>query len=59
MGKQEQGRNLKICIEVFQEKFGPKAKEVTVSQGDDGIDILVGELTDSPSVYQCKFLLMR
>ena len=47
----------KICIEVFQEKFGPKAKEVTVSQGDDGIDILVGELTDSPSVYQCKFFV--
>lgn len=47
----------KICIEAFQEKFGPKAKEVAVSQGDDGIDILVGELTDRPSVYQCKFFI--
>ncbi|HEM6045500.1 ABC-three component system protein [Streptococcus orisratti] len=47
----------KICIEAFQEKFGPKAKEVAVSQGDDGIDILVGELNDRPSVYQCKFFI--
>ena len=47
----------KICIEVFQEEFGPLAKEVAVSQGDDGIDVLVGDLDDRPSIYQCKFFI--
>ena len=47
----------KICIEVFQEEFGPLAKEVVVSQGDDGIDVLVGDLDDRPSIYQCKFFI--
>ena len=47
----------KICIEVFQEEFGPSTKEVMVSQGDDGIDVLVGDLDDRPSIYQCKFFI--
>ena len=40
----------KICIEVFQEKYGPSAKEAAVSQGDDGIDVLVGDLDNRPSI---------
>ena len=47
----------KICVEVFQEEFGPSAKEVVVSQGDDGIDVLVGDLDNRPSIYQCKFFI--
>lgn len=47
----------KICIEIFQEKIGPLAKEAAVSQGDDGIDVLVGDLDDRPSIYQCKFFI--
>lgn len=47
----------KICIEIFQEKFGPAAKEVEPSPGDDGIDVIVGDLTDKPLIYQCKFFI--
>ena len=45
----------RICINLFQSMYGPKAKSVEVSQGDGGLDVLVGELPNPDKVYQCKF----
>ena len=45
----------KICIQIFQREFGSEAKAIRLSQGDGGIDILVGNLPNSKVIYQCKF----
>lgn len=47
----------RICINLFQSIYGPATKSVKVSQGDGGIDVLVGELPKPQKVYQCKFFL--
>lgn len=49
----------KICVRLFQEMYGEKAKSVAVSQGDGGIDVLVGDLPSPEKVYQSKFFLER
>ncbi|GCD11310.1 ABC-three component system protein [Clostridium tagluense] len=46
----------KICIQLMQLKFN-NAYPVAVSQGDDGIDIFVGDFSDSIDVYQCKYFI--
>lgn len=47
----------RICINLFQSMYGPSTKSVKVSQGDGGIDVLVGDLPNPQIVYQCKFFL--
>ena len=47
----------RICINLFQSMYGAKVKSVKPSQGDGGIDVLVGDLPDPTVVYQCKFFL--
>lgn len=44
-----------ICVKIFQHKYGPSAKAVRLSQGDGGIDVLVGDLPSPKAIYQCKF----
>lgn len=41
----------KICIELFQKKF-ENAYAVQASPGDDGIDVLVGDLDGDIIVYR-------
>lgn len=44
-----------ICVSLFQEIHGPAAKTVRLSQGDGGIDVLVGNLPTADKIYQCKY----
>jgi len=46
----------KICIQLMQLKF-EDTYPVKVSQGDAGIDIFVGNFSDSIDVYQCKYFI--
>lgn len=48
-----------ICISLFQQMYGPKAKSVAISQGDGGIDVLIGDLPSPDYVYQCKYFTDR
>ncbi|MBO0470161.1 hypothetical protein JZO66_06365 [Enterococcus sp. DIV0242_7C1] len=45
----------KICVSLFQAMYGPKGKSVKPSQGDGGLDVLIGDLPSPEQVYQCKF----
>ena len=47
----------KVCTNLFQEKYGAKAHPIKVSQGDDGIDVLVGDFSVPIDVYQCKYFI--
>lgn len=49
----------KICVSLLQCQHGPKAKTVKPSQGDGGIDVLVGDIPEIEKVYQCKFFLEK
>ncbi|MDG4957203.1 hypothetical protein [Lactococcus lactis] len=49
----------KICVKLFQAMYGEKTKSVAVSQGDGGIDVLIGDLPSPQKVYQSKFFLDR
>jgi len=46
----------KICIELFQNIY-KDAYAVKAYPGDDGIDILVGELSKPIIVFQCKYFI--
>lgn len=46
----------KICIQLFQKKF-VDAYAVQALPGDDGIDVLVGDLNGEINVYQCKYFI--
>ncbi len=46
----------KICIQLFQLKF-ESTYPVKVSQGDDGIDIFVGDFDKEIDIYQCKYFI--
>ena len=46
----------KICVQLFQNKF-ENAYAVQASPGDDGIDILVGDIGGNICVYQCKYFI--
>ncbi len=45
-----------ICVELFQ-NIHKNAYPVKAFPGDDGIDILVGELTEPITVFQCKYFI--
>lgn len=46
----------KICVQLFQ-NMNANAYAVQASPGDDGIDILVGDLNGEIVVYQCKYFI--
>lgn len=46
----------KICVQLFQ-NMNANAYAVQASPGDDGIDILVGNLNGEIVVYQCKYFI--
>lgn len=54
---EEGARNIfeNICVQIFQHEYGPEAKAVRLSQGDGGIDVLVGDLPSPKRICQCKF----
>ena len=47
----------KICTELLHAQHGEQAHPIRVSQGDSGIDILVGDFSKPIENYQCKFFL--
>lgn len=47
----------KICTQWLQAKFGTDAHRIRVSQGDEGIDVLVGDFSQPIVVYQCKYFI--
>lgn len=47
----------KICTEWLYAQYGENAHNIRVSQGDAGIDILVGDFSVPITNYQCKFFL--
>lgn len=47
----------KICTEWLYAQYGENAHNIRVSQGDEGIDILVGDFSAPIKNYQCKFFL--
>lgn len=47
----------KICTELMHGCFANNAHNIRVSQGDGGIDILVGDLTKPIENYQCKYFI--
>ncbi len=47
----------KICTEWLYAQYGDNAHNIRVSQGDAGIDILVGDFSAPIQNYQCKFFL--
>ena len=44
-----------ICNRLLQRIYGPNAHDPRPSQGDDGIDVMVGDFSGPIEVYQCKF----
>ena len=48
-----------ICVELMQRKYGSQAHGIRVSQGDGGIDVMVGDFSAPIQVYQCKFFLEK
>lgn len=46
----------KICVQLFQKKY-ENAYAVQAAPGDDGIDVLVGDLNGQIVVYQCKYFI--
>ena len=47
----------KICTQLFTALFGADAHNIKVSQGDEGIDILVGNFSAPIDIYQCKYFI--
>ena len=47
----------KICKQLLQEVHGSDAHGIRVSQGDHGVDILVGDFTKPIENYQCKYFI--
>lgn len=46
----------KICVQLFQKKY-ENAHPVQAMPGDDGIDVLVGDINGKIVVYQCKYFI--
>jgi hypothetical protein len=45
-----------ICAEVLALEHGPeKTHQIRVTQGDGGIDVLVGDFSQPAHIFQCKF----
>lgn len=47
----------KICTQLLQARHGADAHNIRISQGDGGIDILVGDFNSPIENYQCKFFI--
>lgn len=47
----------KICTQLLHARHGEVAHNIRVSQGDGGIDILVGDLNNPIENYQCKYFV--
>lgn len=47
----------KICSQLFSTIYGSTAHNIKVSQGDEGIDIFVGDFSAPGDVYQCKYFI--
>lgn len=47
----------RICTEILHARFGEAAHKIRVSQGDGGIDILVGDFSSPIENYQCKYFI--
>ena len=48
-----------ICVELMQRKYGTRAHGIRVTQGDGGIDVMVGDFSAPIQVFQCKFFLEK
>lgn len=46
-----------LCTNIFQSIYGTDAHSIKVSQGDGGIDVLVGDFSAPIDVYQCKYFI--
>lgn len=47
----------KICTQLMHARYGADAHNIRVNQGDEGIDILVGDFLKPIENYQCKYFL--
>lgn len=47
----------KICSQLFASLYGSNAHNIKASQGDEGIDILVGDFSAPIDVFQCKYFV--
>lgn len=47
----------KICSQLLYAINGEKSHHIQISQGDDGIDILVGDFSRPIENYQCKYFI--
>lgn len=47
----------KICTELMHTRFNSDAHNIKVNQGDEGIDILVGDFASPIENYQCKYFV--
>ena len=47
----------KICAQLLHAKYDENAHNIQVSQGDEGIDILVGDFNKPIENYQCKYFI--
>ena len=47
----------KLCTNLLQAQHGEDAHNIRVSQGDEGIDILVGDFQFPIDNYQCKYFI--
>lgn len=48
-----------ICVELMQRKYGTQAHGIRVTQGDGGVDVMVGDFSAPIQVFQCKFFLEK
>lgn len=47
----------KICTQLLQARFENDAHNIRASQGDEGIDVLVGDFENPIDNYQCKYFI--
>lgn len=47
----------KICSQLFASLYGSDSHNIRASQGDEGIDILIGDFSAPIDVFQCKFFI--
>ena len=47
----------KICSQLLASLHGSDAHNIKVSQGDEGIDILVGDFSAPVDIFQCKYFI--
>lgn len=47
----------KICSQLFASLYGSDAHNIKASQGDEGIDILVGDFSAPIDIFQCKYFV--